>query len=694
MSLPPPSVQAVTDELRESARRLLVDLSGDPDADFRPGQWESISELVERRSRVLVVQRTGWGKSAVYFIATRLLRDAGAGPTLLVSPLLALMRNQIQSASRMGVRALSINSANRDEWETVADELDRDAVDVLVISPERLANPRFRDQILGSVAPRTGLMVIDEAHCISDWGHDFRPDYRRIQRILGVLPRGVPVLGCTATANDRVVDDIVHQLGDDLVTMRGPLGREGLALQVLTMPSAARRLAWLARVVPDLPGTGIIYCLTQSDAHDVAEWLTDHGLPTVAYTGATENRESLEARLLSNEVKAVAATSALGMGFDKPDLAFVIHYQSPGSPITYYQQVGRAGRQLDRSLGVLLMGAEDEAIQDWFITTAFPSEEETDQLLAVLDAADGPVKQRELESAVNLKPTRMKLLLRNLEADGAIVKEGPGYLRTATHWTYDHRKVNAVTSLRRAEQDQMRDYASDHIGCRMAFLRGLLDDIDPQPCGICDICTAPAVDPAVDEDLVRRAAVFLRRRPIVIAPRRKWADYRNIPPDRQIREGRALGHWADEGWGALVRKGRGPDRHFDDELVEALAALVTETWRPSPTPMWITHVPSIRRPDLVADLARRLGAALGLPVVDAVEKIRETAEQRSMRNSSHQAANVRDAFTVRGPLPEGPVLLVDDTVESRWTITEVGARLKEAGCSSVYPLVLAKAGAG
>ncbi len=694
MSLPPPSVHGVSSSPREKALRLLAELSGRPDAEFRPGQWESISALVERRLRVLVVQRTGWGKSAVYFIATRLLRDSGAGPTLLVSPLLALMRNQIQSAARMGVRAVTINSANRDEWDTVADELERDAVDVLIISPERLANPRFRERVLGAVAPRAGLMVIDEAHCISDWGHDFRPDYRRIQRILGVLPRGVPVLGCTATANDRVVEDIVHQLGDDLVTMRGPLGREGLALQVITMPSAARRLAWLARVVPDLPGTGIIYCLTQSDAHEVAEWLTDRGVETVAYTGATENREGLEARLLGNQVKAVAATSALGMGFDKPDLSFVIHYQSPGSPITYYQQVGRAGRQLPRSLGVLLMGAEDEAIQDWFITTAFPSEEETDRLLGVLDAADGPVKQRTLEAAVNLRPTRMKLLLRNLEADGAIVREGPGYLRTATRWSYDHRKVDAVTALRRAEQDQMRDYASAHIGCRMEFLRRLLDDVDPRPCGVCDLCTTPVLGPEVDEDLVRRAAVFLRRRPIVIAPRRKWADYRNIPPALQVREGRALGHWADEGWGELVRRGRGTDLHYDDQLVEGLATLVSETWRPSPAPLWITYVPSIRRPHLVPDLARRLGGVLGLPVVDAVEKVRETAEQRSMRNSSHQAANVRDAFSVSGPLPGGPVLLVDDVVESRWTITEVGARLKEAGCSSIHPLALARSGSG
>ncbi len=694
MSLAARSVRGVSETLRETARQLLAQLCGRPDADFRPGQWEAISELVEGRNRALVVQRTGWGKSAVYFIATRLLRDSGAGPTLLVSPLLALMRNQIRSAAVMGVRAVTINSANRDEWDEVADELDRDAVDVLVISPERLANPRFRERILGAVAPRTGLMVIDEAHCISDWGHDFRPDYRRIQRILEVLPNDVPVLGCTATANNRVVDDIVHQLGDDLVTLRGPLGRDGLALQVITMPSAARRLAWLARVVPELPGTGIIYCLTQSDAHDVAEWLTEQGLPTVAYTGATENRESLESLLLANEVKAVAATSALGMGFDKPDLSFVIHYQSPGSPITYYQQVGRAGRQLERSLGVLLMGAEDQAIQDWFIDTAFPTEEETDALLGVLDSADGPVRQRDLESAVNLRPTRMKLLLRNLEADGAIVKEGAGYLRTASHWSYDHTKVNAVTSLRRTEQDQMRSYASGDIECRMAYLRSLLDDVESRPCGICDLCTAAGLDTEVNEDLVRRAAVFLRRRPIVISPRRKWADFRNIPPGRQIREGRALGYWADEGWGELVRKGRGPDQHFDDQLVEGLATLVTESWRPSPTPRWITCVPSIRHPDLVPDLARRLGKLLDLPVVDSVEKIRETAEQRSMRNSSHQAANVRGAFTVRGPLPEGPVLLVDDTVSSRWTLTEVGARLKEAGCSSVYPLVLAHVGNG
>ncbi|MGZ4695338.1 MAG: RecQ family ATP-dependent DNA helicase [Acidimicrobiales bacterium] len=378
-----PDLQADLPDLRARADELLRQLTGDPDAALRPSQLEAITTLASDRRRALLVQRTGWGKSAVYFITTRLLRDAGAGPTLLVSPLLALMRNQIEAAARMGLRAATLNSSNTDEWAEVRAAIDADEIDVLLVSPERFANAGFRAEVLPVVSPRSGLLVVDEAHCISDWGHDFRPDYRRIVRILELLPSGVPVLCCTATAHDRVVADIEHQLGDDLVVLRGPLARDGLSLHVLDLPAQAQRLAWLADTIPTLPGTGIVYCLTVRDTASVTSWLRANGIDAVAYSGGDDDdhRQGVEQRLLANEVKVVVATSALGMGFDKPDLAFVIHYQAPGSSIAYYQQVGRAGRRLDRSIGVLLRGAEDADIQDWFINMAFPPPDVTDRVL-------------------------------------------------------------------------------------------------------------------------------------------------------------------------------------------------------------------------------------------------------------------------------------------------------------------------
>ena len=678
-------------DLDARALELLRQLTGRPDASFHPGQLEAIRSLAGDRKRVLVVQRTGWGKSAVYFIATRLLRDQGAGPTLLVSPLLALMRNQIDAAQRMGVRAETINSSNTADWDNVIDRVRADAVDLLLVSPERLANASFRESVLDRLGGAAGLLVVDEAHCISDWGHDFRPDYRRIRRLLDVLPRTVPVLACTATANDRVVEDVVAQLGDDLQVFRGPLARPGLALQVIDLQSPAARMAWLAQTLPSLPGSGIVYCLTKRDAETVAEWLNRHGVRALSYTGASEGREAIEQALLDNQLQVVVATSALGMGFDKPDLAYVIHFQSPGSVISYYQQVGRAGRQLETSVGVLLRGSEDTDIQDWFITTAFPTAAECEQVLDALENHDGFMKLTELEAAVNVKPTRIENLMKNLEVDGIVVADGKKYQRTPRPFSYDSAHTEAITALRRQEQEEMLHYGTLAVGCRMVFLGNALDDPDPSPCGICDLCSGTSLASATDQVLAREAAQFLRRRPVVIVPRKQWPDRRSIPTEYRVAEGRALCRWGDGGWSVLVKQGKQVDRHFDQQLVEALADLV-RGWTPDPLPTWVTWVPSLTHPELVPDLAKRLAVELGLAAVEAVTKTRHTEPQKTMQNSAQQLANLRGAFSVVGGMPAGPALLIDDIVDSRWTMTFVGYLLREAGCEGVVPLALADSG--
>jgi ATP-dependent DNA helicase RecQ len=680
----------------------LRTLTGRPDAVFRDGQEEAIAALVDERRRVLVVQRTGWGKSAVYFVATRLLRDAGAGPTLLVSPLLALMRNQIAAAERMGIRARTLNSTNRDEWADVADEIEADAVDLLLVSPERLANPQFQDEVLPVVSPRSGLLVVDEAHCISDWGHDFRPDYRRIAEVLQRLPAGVPVLCCTATANDRVVADIQAQLGADLATFRGPLGRDSLALHVIDLPSAADRLVWLAHTVPQLPGTGIVYCLTVRDTAEVAAWLCSRGIEAVAYTGGTDpvDRLVVEDKLLGNQVKVVVATSALGMGFDKPDLGFVIHFQAPGSAVAYYQQVGRAGRQIDESTGVLLRGTEDRDIQDWFIRTAFPSREDAEQAIAFLGDADERGRSvREIEQEVNLRRTRLEVLLKVLEVEGAVERRGGRYHRTAEPWSYDDDRTEAVTALRRAEQQQMTDYAETD-GCRMVFLRNLLDDAHTERCGSCDRCTGDDLSFDIDDEERAAARTFLRSRPLTVDPRKQWpypvGGSTRIRPDEQLQPGRALSRWRDDGWGRTVARGREQGR-FADALVTAAVELV-QAWNPTPAPAAVCWVPSWRSPALVAGLAAEVAAALGLPAVDAVHRTAERPPQAAMENSAQQAANVLGAFAVDGGALHDagvggcPVLLIDDTVDSRWTLTAVGRQLAAAGAGPVYPLVLAEGG--
>ncbi len=703
-------------ELKERAQQYLRQTLHNPNAAFREGQWEAIRALVEDRNRLLVVQRTGWGKSMVYFLATRLLRDRGSGPTLLVSPLLALMRNQIEAARRMGVRAVTINSSNQRAWDAAEADLRRDGVDVLLISPERLSNVLFRRNVLSVFASRVGLFVVDEAHCISDWGHDFRPDYRRIVRILQALPGNVPVLATTATANNRVVEDIVQQLGKDLLVIRGGLGRKSLRLQAIHLPHPAERLAWLAEQLPHLRGNGIVYVRTIRDAERVSEWLRTNDVDAHAYYGSlpSAKREALEQALLNNEVKALIATSALGMGFDKPDLAFVIHYQRPGSVVEYYQQVGRAGRDGDPAYGVLLSGDEDDDITDYFIRTAFPPHPHVMEVLTALEDAEEGLTIRELEAQVNLSAGRIEHALKLMsvldrapviqrrEPHGENQKPKNVFYATGIPYLPDERRRQRLEQVRRAEQADLRRYMAGGV-CHMLFLRDALNDEGGEPCGQCAVCEGrPLLPETASALLVRKAIHFLKRSYREIKPRKRCPDRAKIPEERLAEEGRALSVYGDAGWGELVRKGKYKDAHFSDELVEAAATMYETAAREAagervrvygqPSPAWVTCVPSLRHPELVPSFARRLASRLGLPFVEAVRKVRGTPPQKEQQNSHHRLQNLRGAFEVVVPEKHigRPVLLVDDMVDSGWTLTLLAALLRLRGAGPVYPLALAE----
>ncbi len=684
---------------RTKALELLKLGSGLPDADFRGGQEEAIRHIVEGRGRLLVVQKTGWGKSFVYFIATKLLREVGAGPALLVSPLLALMRNQIAAAERMGVRAVTINSDNQSEWANVETAIRRGEVDILLISPERLANERFRTEVLASVAERIALLVIDEAHCMSDWGHDFRPHYRLLERIVRTLPANLRLLATTATANNRVMDDLQTVLGPNLGVLRGDLNRPSLMLQTMRLPSQAERLAWLAAQVATLPGHGIIYTLTVRDAVQVAEWLQSRGLNVASYTSETgEGRIEREQALLENQVKALVATTALGMGFDKPDLAFVIHYQTPGSVVAYYQQVGRAGRAVDAAYGVLLSGEEETNITDYFIESAFPTRAEVASVLDALLTEPAGLSVPEMMAKVNLSKGRIEktIALLSLESPAPIAKLGTKWqLTVATLSEAFWQRAERLTRLRREEQRQMQEYVMLESG-HMEFLIRALDG-DP---GTISLPALPLLPTTTASELVREAVAFLRRTSLPIEPRKKWPDggmpqYKlrgQIATNVRAQPGKALCIWGDAGWGGLVRQGKYRDGRFSDELVEACARLVRD-WNPQPAPAWVTSIPSLRHPDLVPGFARRLATAMNLPFEVILERTDDRPEQKTMANSTQQARNIDGSLAVMAnALPAGPVLLVDDMVDSRWTMTVAAWLLRSHGSGEVFPLALALTG--
>ena len=669
------------------ALELLRAGTGLQNAEFRDDQETAIQHIVEERGKLLVVQKTGWGKSFVYFIATKLMREQGSGPSLLISPLLSLMRNQIDAAERMGVQALTINSANVNEWAKVEERILDNRVDILLISPERLANQDFLERIVPQIGTRLPLLIVDEAHCVSDWGHDFRPDYRRIERIVQSLPGNVQFLATTATANNRVMDDLIEILGPGIEVLRGDLNRPSLLLQTIGLESQAERLAWIAERLLELSGSGIIYTLTKRDAYLVAKWLSTQGFDAFAYTSDSENREELELALLENRVKALVATVALGMGFDKPDLAFVIHYQAPGSVVHYYQQVGRAGRQIDCAYGILLSGAEDTEITEFFIRSAFPTRSQVSQILHALDREPGGLTESGILQAVNLRPNRVRqaLKLLSLESPPPLVKAGSKWQLTAEplkegFWE----RADRLTSLRYEEQQEMQEYVALESG-HMEFL---IRTLDGMPSVMQSIKMEPLAE-GIDSEMVRRAVEFLKRMDIVIEPRKQWPDRTHIPENQRAEIGRALCYWGDAGWGALVRSGKYRDNRFSDELVSA-AVRIIQDW--SPQISWVTCIPSLRHPVLVPEFAERLASALRLPFEAVLANTEARPEQKTMENSFQQARNVENSLTLTRTPIDGAVLVIDDMVDSGWTFTVSASLLRSNGCAAVFPFALSDTG--
>ncbi|MFD9933333.1 RecQ family ATP-dependent DNA helicase [Streptomyces massasporeus] len=714
-------------ELRAAADAVLARLVGDVsgEARLREDQWRAIEALVADRRRALVVQRTGWGKSAVYFVATSLLRARGSGPTVIVSPLLALMRNQVEAAARAGIHARTINSSNTEEWDVVQDEITAGQVDVLLVSPERLNNPDFRDQVLPRLAAATGLLVVDEAHCISDWGHDFRPDYRRLRTMLADLPPGVPVLATTATANARVTADVAEQLGtggsSDALVLRGPLDRDSLSLSVLRLSDAAHRMAWLAEHLDELPGSGIIYTLTVAAAEEVTAFLRQRGHTVASYTGKTENadRQQAEEDLLGNKVKALVATSALGMGFDKPDLGFVVHLGSPSSPIAYYQQVGRAGRGVEHAEVLLLPGREDEAIWNYFASLAFPSEDLVRRTLDILGHAEKPLSLPALEPLVELRRSRLETMLKVLDVDGAVKRVKGGWIATGQPWTYDAERYAWVARQREAEQQAMRAYASA-TDCRMEFLQRQLDDEAAEPCGRCDNCAGPRFAADTSEEALDAARVDLGRAGVEVEPRRMWptglpaigVDLKGrIPGGEQAASGRALGRLSDIGWGNRLRPmlaPQAPDGPVPDDVAKAVVDVLADWakgpggWAPGapesgPRPAGVVTVASRTRPQLINSLGARIAEIGRLPLLGAVEYTGD-AFTGSRSNSAQRLKALDGALAVPPALAsaltaaQGPILLVDDYTETGWTLAVAARMLRRSGAQGVLPLVLAVQG--
>jgi len=660
-------------------------------AKFREGQKEAIDAVVNGK-RTLVVQKTGWGKSLVYFLATKLLKEKKRdGITLIISPLLALMNNQIDSAKKLGINVKTINSDNKDEWNNIISDIcDNNTVDALIISPERLANADFVKDCLDKIKNRVNLFVVDEAHCISDWGHDFRPDYRRIVKILQLLPSNVPVLATTATANDRVVNDIVAQLGENLVISRGELIRESLAIQVIKLQKKEDRLAWLAENIEKMPGSGVVYCLTKADCDLVTDWLNENDIKSEKYYAdiSKEDKAIVLEKFQQNEIKVLVATVAFGMGYDKPDIGFVIHFQRPANIVSYYQQIGRAGRGIELAYAILLCGEEDEHINQYFINSAFPTEK--DMNIVVDFITDNPGKSiSEIKGALNIRANRVEKTLKYLTVGDDIYTEDVNrkkcYYKSAKKWKPDLERSEGITAIRYKEMQDMDEFTKQK-GCYMKYIAEKLDDVNAKVCGKCSNCRGLLFDEGVDAETVQRAQQFIKSKFGVIEPRKQFPDKTKIESEFQFKSGIVLSNYADAGYGMAVQKGKYLDGYFSDELVDASVKILSEFIKNNNIE-WITPVTSKRHPQLVPDFAKRLADKLGIGYFEGIKKF-NAEEQKKFENSDGQYRNANDSFEIIQIKKEN-ILLVDDMVDSRWTFTVCAMKMREKGSGDIYPFALA-----
>jgi ATP-dependent DNA helicase RecQ len=716
----PSKAHAHTREFAEQHMHTILARLAGPGAVPRADQVDAVHAVLQPASRVLVVQATGWGKSAVYWAATHAIRNMGAGPTLVVSPLLALMRDQVSAAERAGLKAATVNSTNIDDWDEVFQRLDADAIDVLLVSPERLGNPRFAAR-LGALLARVGLIVIDEAHCISDWGFDFRPDYQRLARALLSTPTA-SVLATTATANERVTQDIGSQLSGDgkagsgsqhgasTVTFRGTLARTSLTLSVVPDLSPLQRYAWIADALEQLPGSGIVYVLTVAEAERLTAFLRSCGHAVDAYTGQVDadTRLKVEDRLRHNQVKAVVATSALGMGYDKPDLGFCVHVGSPSTPVAYYQQVGRAGRAVAHAEGVLLPSDADERIWDYFATASIPDAATAAKVLQSL-GNDGR-SLLEIEADTGVRRGRLEALLKILAVQGVVDKDGSAWRATGVPYEHDTAKWTALAQVRQQEAGIMRQYAHGQ-GCLMAYLQTALDDPSPAPCGRCSVCTGhlpfPGLTPSHDKLIAARD--FLRGMEVDIEPRKRWPSGVSRKGNIQgFDAGRAVAFADDPGWVAELQALK--SLAFRAQSLNGLGAFdASHSAEPCEVPLallegavatlgrWAKHWPArpvcvvpLPAPDMALNqaLAAHIARRGKLPLHDVMRWTGGHApdDAASTPVVAHLESAIR--WVADAELPEGPVLLVASHVRTRWAATVAAALLRERGASQVLLLAL------
>ena len=686
--------------MKNKCLKLLKEIVS-KDAQFRYQQFESIILLLETK-KLLLVQKTGWGKSIIYFLVTRLLKEQNKGLTLIISPLLSLTRNQVDMAKKAGLNAAKINSNNKDDWDTIIDELKENKYDVLFITPERLANNYFKENVRNLLIEKTFMVVVDEAHCISDWGHDFRPDYQRIIEFTDKLKEDTLLLATTATASERVIEDINEYFAYDMEILRGPLIRDSLKMQVVNLKSRHFRLAWLAEHVNKMDGSGIIYCLTKRDCNQVASWLRRYNIDALEYYSGLDNdsndeiRIERENKLINNDVKVLVATVALGMGFDKPDISFVVHYQNPSNIVNYYQQIGRAGRAIEEAYIIIFKGEEEKEINDYFINEAFPDEYELENIYNVIKDNPEGIRFNSILKYVDIKYNRLKKCIKQLDVKNHIYKNNDNkYYVSDNDWEKDEQKNNSIRYQRKKEFEKMKELLITK-DCYMKFISKELGDKYSYECGNCTNCIGEKYfKETVRRDYLEDAKEYLKINSNEIKPRKFWPagivsdNRRKINNEFINQPGKFLSLYNDGGLGDLVKEDKYKNKYFRDELVEESAKILLKDKEIIEKIKWITSVPSNNHPYLVKSFSKRLSKKIGIPYLEIIQKKKSRKKQKELKNSYHKCKNVLESFYIEGEIINEPFLLIDDIVDSGWSLTVCGYKLRQSCSGEVYPFALA-----
>ncbi len=677
------------DDIKTKAYDILHSIYG-KNASFREGQYEAIEATLSHK-RTLVVQKTGWGKSLIYFVCSKILKAQNKGLTIIISPLLTLMENQIEQATQFNLKCEQLNSSTYERHEEILNGMANNQYDLIFATPETLCKTNIITS-LSSGSINIALIVVDEAHCISDWGHDFRLEYTKIKDIITTLPESTHILATTATANNIVINDINEQFGGDTFISRGSLTRKSLNIQTSVFNDDYEKYAFILQHIQSIPGTGIIYCLTKNDCESLSEFLNMHNISARPFYSGLNNDFNNETLSLfkENKIKAIVATIKLAMGFDKGDVSFVINYDIPKNITLCYQEIGRAGRNIDNAYIIILFSNRDIKINNFFIEQAFPTEEDSLDVYNCVKNNNG-ITKRAIQSLVNIQSGKINKSIDFLEHDGFIYKDNNKYYTAPKTYFYNKEHYNAITKQRYEDLENMKNIINVKT-CLSKYIVNKLDDTTAQNCGKCTNCRQKLLfSTNLNEQALREAHNFIDNKYIVIEPRKMWLDgqsNKKIPLINEI--GFALTKYNNSFYGDLVKQGKYGDlKGFSDKLLNKVCDVIPKLFAKQKI-LYITAVPS-KNSTLVEDFTKQVAEKLHLKYIKILEKITNT-HQKDQQNSSYQCSHARSSFKIIDNIQHPHnynIILLDDMKDSGWTLTVCGYLLREYGFEKVFPFALA-----